>query len=77
MIIIKEVMLSFQFGSAKMLIEGDQRGIKSAGTLDSVEMSIIYGTPQKHWCTRPDQVATELPYAEVRLSLSTNVISKH
>ena len=60
------------FGSLTRLIGRDQKGIKSAGTVDSVEMSIIYGTPQKHWCTWPDQVTTALPDAEVRFSLSTN-----
>ena len=59
------------------LIGGDQRGIKRAGTVDSEEMSIIYGTPQKHWCTLPDKAAKEFPYAEVIFSLSTNVSSNH
>ena len=48
MIIIKSVMLSFQFGSAIRLIGGYQGLIKSAGTVDSADMSIIYGTTQKN-----------------------------
>ena len=48
MVIIKAVMFSFRFGSAIMLIGGDQMGIKSAGTVDSTEMSIIYGTTQNN-----------------------------
>ena len=46
--IIKAVMLSFRFGSVTRLIVGEQRAIKSAGTVDSAEMSIIYGNPQNH-----------------------------
>ena len=46
--IIKLVMLSFLFGSLIRLIGGEQRGIKSAGTVDSAEMSILYGTPKKY-----------------------------
>ena len=56
---------------------GDKMGIKSAGTMDSMEIIIIYGTTQKYWCTWTYQVVTALPDAEVRFSLSTNVISKH
>ena len=48
MMIIKEVILSFLFGSVIRLIGGYQRGIKSAGTVDSTEISIIYGTTQNH-----------------------------
>ena len=36
------------FGSVIRLIRGYKRGIKSASTADSAEMSIIYRTPQKH-----------------------------
>ena len=46
--IIKAVVLSFIFGSMIWLIGGAQRGINSVGTVDFAEMSIIYGTPQKH-----------------------------
>ena len=46
--IIKAVILSFIFGTVIKLIVGDQRGTKSAGTVDSAKMSIIYGTKQKH-----------------------------
>ena len=46
--IINAVMFSFRFGSVTRLIGGEQRVIKSAGTVDSEEMSIIYGTPQNH-----------------------------
>ena len=48
MMIIKVVMFSFQFGGVIRLIGGDKIGIKSAVTVDYVEMSIIYGTPQNH-----------------------------
>ena len=48
MVIIKSVMFSFRFGSVTRLVGGDQRVIKSAGTVDSVGTSILYGTPQKH-----------------------------
>ena len=48
MIIIKAVMLSFIFGSVIRLIGGDKRGIKSVGTVDSAEMSIIYGLQVQH-----------------------------
>ena len=48
MMIIKPVMFSFLFGGVIMLVGGEQREIKSAGTVDSAEMSIIYETPQKH-----------------------------
>ena len=67
----------FYLGGVIRLIGGYQRGIKSTGTVDSAEMSIIYGTPQNHWCTRTYQVATEFTNAEVILSLSTNVSSNH
>ena len=46
--IIKEVMFSFLFGSETRFTGGEQRVTKSAGTVDYVEMSIIYGTTQKH-----------------------------
>ena len=45
MMIIKAVVFYFQFGSVVRLIGEDHRVIKSAGTVDSAEMSIIYGTP--------------------------------
>ena len=77
MMIIKTVMFYFRFGSVISLIGGEERVIKSAGTVDSVEIIIIYGTPQKNLCTRTDQLATALPNAEVRLSLTTNVSSKY
>ena len=48
MMIIKVVMFSFRFESVIRLIGGEKRGINIAGTVDSTEMSIIYGTPQKH-----------------------------
>ena len=70
-------MLYFEFGGVIRLIEGGQRGIKSAVTVDSEKMIIIYGTTKKHWYKQPDQAATALPDVEVRLSLSTNVNSKY
>ena len=48
MIITKAAIFSFIFGSTTRLIGGEQRVIKSAGTVDSAEMIIIYGTPQKN-----------------------------
>ena len=48
MMIIKSVMFSFHFGGVLMLIGGEKSGMKSAGTMDSAKMSIIYGTPQNH-----------------------------
>ena len=48
MMIIKAVMFSFRFESVIRLIGGEQRVIKSAGTVDYAEMSIIYGTPKNH-----------------------------
>ena len=48
MVIIKAVMFSFRFGSVIRFIGGEKRGIKSAGTVDYVEMTIIYGTPQNY-----------------------------
>ena len=53
------------------------RGIQSAGTVDSAKMSIIYVTTQNNWYTWTYQVATTLTYAEVILSLSTNLSSNH
>ena len=47
MMIIESVMSSFIFGSVTRLIGWKQRVIKSAGTVDSAEMDIIYGNPQK------------------------------
>ena len=75
--IIESVMSSFRFGSVTRLIGGYKRVIKSAGTVDYAEISIIYGTPKSHLCTWTDQVATSLPDAEVRLFLSANFSSKH
>ena len=46
--IIKSAMFSFRFGSVISLLEGERRGTKSAGTVDSVERSIIYGTPKNN-----------------------------
>ena len=46
--IIKAVMFYFRFGSVIRLVGGYQRVIKSAGTVNSAEISIIYGTPHKH-----------------------------
>ena len=46
--IIKSVMFYFRFGSVTGLIGGEKRGIKSAGIVDSAEMTIIYGPPQKY-----------------------------
>ena len=46
MMITKAVMFSFQFGSVIKLIGGEKSGIKSAGTMDYAEISIIYGTPK-------------------------------
>ena len=48
MVIIKALMLSFLFVSVIRLIGGDKMRINSAGTVDSAETSIIYGTTQKH-----------------------------
>ena len=48
MMITKAVMISFRFVSVIGLIGGETRGIKSAGTVNSAEMSIIYGTPQRN-----------------------------
>ena len=48
MMIIKSEMFSFRFGGVIRLILGEQKGMKNAGTVDSEEMSIIYGTPQNH-----------------------------
>ena len=48
MMIIKAVIFSFQFGNVIRLLGGEQREIKSDGDVYSVEMSIIYGTPQKN-----------------------------
>ena len=45
MMIIKAVIFSFRFGSLIRLVGGENRGIKSAGAVDSEEISIIYGTP--------------------------------
>ena len=42
--IVKSVMFSFLFGSVTILIGEEQRRINSADTMDSVEISIIYGT---------------------------------
>ena len=39
-------MLSFRFGGVIRLIGGDKGVIESSGTVDSAEMSIIYGTPK-------------------------------
>ena len=47
MMIIKAVMYSFSFGSVIRLIGGEQRAI-SAGTVYSVETSIIDETPQNN-----------------------------
>ena len=69
----KAVMLYFWFGSVIRLKGVDKRRINSSGTVDSAEMSIIYGTKKNHWCAWPYQVATSLPDVEVGLSLSTNV----
>ena len=41
-------MFYFLFGSVIRLIEGEKRVIDSSGTVDSVEISIIYGTPKNH-----------------------------
>ena len=49
--IIKSVMLYFRFDSVIKLIGGEQRGTKSAGTVDPEEIIMIYVTPQKHLCT--------------------------
>ena len=46
--IIKGIIFSSWFGGVIRLIGGEQRVIKSASTVDSAEISIIYGTPQKH-----------------------------
>ena len=47
MMIIKSVMFSFLFGNVIRLTGGEQRSIKSAGTVDFTEMSITYGTAKK------------------------------
>ena len=39
-------MFSFGFLSLIELIEGEQRGIKRSGNVDSVTMSIINGNPK-------------------------------
>ena len=75
--IIRAVVFYFIFGGVLRFIGREQRVIKSAGTVDSTEISIIYVTPQKYWCTWIDQVATVLTYSEVRFSLINNVSSKH
>ena len=41
MMIIKAVMFSFRFRSVIRLMGGEKRGIKSSGTVDYAEMSII------------------------------------
>ena len=43
---ISDVILLF--GSAVRLIGGDKRGIRSAGTMDSAEISILHVTPKNH-----------------------------
>ena len=48
MMTIKVVMFSFLFGSVIRLIGGEQNVINTAGTVDSAEIIIIHGTPQKH-----------------------------
>ena len=48
MIIIKALMFSFRFGDVIRLIGEEQRGIESAGTVDSTGMIIIYGNPENH-----------------------------
>ena len=48
MIIIKAVMFFFHFVIVIRMIGGEKMGIKSVGAVDSAEMSIIYGTPQKY-----------------------------
>ena len=47
MINLKAVMFYFRYGSVIRLIGGEQRILKSATTVDSAEMIIIYGFPQK------------------------------
>ena len=47
-IIINVVMFFFLFGILTSLIGGELRGIKSSGTVDSAEMSIINGILQNH-----------------------------
>ena len=54
MMIIKAVMFSFRFGSVIRLIGEELRVIKSAGTVDSAVMSIIYGTTKS--IDVPDQI---------------------
>ena len=46
--IIKAVMFSFRFGIVIRLIGREKSGIKSAGTVDYMKMSIIYGNPQNN-----------------------------
>ena len=46
MMFIKSLMFSFGFLSLIELIEGEQRGIKRSGNVDSVTMSIINGNPK-------------------------------
>ena len=41
-------MFSFLFVSVISLIGRDKMGIKSYGTVDSAEMTIIYGNPQNY-----------------------------
>ena len=48
MITTKAVILSFLFGSVTRLIGGEKRIIKSAGTVDSEIVVVIYGTPQNN-----------------------------
>ena len=74
MMIIKSVMFYFRFGGVIRLIGWEQKGINSAGTMDSAEMSIPYGTPQS--IDAPEQMATSLTDAEAILSLITSVSSK-
>ena len=38
----------FLFESVTSLIGGEKRGINSSSTVDFAEISIIYGSPQKH-----------------------------
>ena len=46
--IIKSVIFYFRFVGVIMLIGGEKGGIKIAGTVDSAEIIIIYGTPKRH-----------------------------
>ena len=48
MMIIKAVILYFRFGDVIRLIGEEQKGIKSSGTVEYVEISIMYGTPQNN-----------------------------